>query len=305
VPGSISRADASPGDCPVVSVACISGYHYDGNGACVPLGTCGVGFSVNVAGLCCMSALSTNAPDAGVGGDAPYETGLYLTDASPKNTDGGTDVLDKQDTIGSGPAVLAITPSSPSFTAYLTGCGDATAITTGGMSLTITNVGGSSSGTITMTGPGPGWQVWQECVGTSIQPGWSCQLSVGYFGDTWPGQVTTNITVGDGVTSATATITYTIVEARSCPDAGVVRNDGSVDTLSAGSIGTGGTAGTAGAGGTSGTAGISGTGGSGGSIGTGGTAGTAGAGGTSGTGGISGNPDAAVDAQVVDAPIFF
>jgi hypothetical protein len=233
VQGSTSRSDASPGDCPGVSVACIAGYHYDGNGACVPLGACGSGFSLNTAGLCCMSAYGTGGSDAGVGRDAPSDYVLYTTDASPKNADGGTDVLNKQDIVGGGPAALAITPSSPSFTGYVVGCGDATGITAASAWVTITNLGGVSSGIVTLTGLGAGWQVWQDCLGAPIQPGASCQIAVENYTATTPGQVATAITIGDGVVSATATIVGTFVDARSCPDAGLVKNDGGTDAIPA------------------------------------------------------------------------
>jgi hypothetical protein len=180
-----------------------------------------------------MSAYGTGGSDAGVGRDAPSDYVLYTTDASPKNADGGTDVLNKQDIVGGGPAALAITPSSPSFTGYVVGCGDATGITAASAWVTITNLGGVSSGIVTLTGLGAGWQVWQDCLGAPIQPGASCQIAVENYTATTPGQVATAITIGDGVVSATATIVGTFVDARSCPDAGLVKNDGGTDAIPA------------------------------------------------------------------------
>ena len=173
-----------------------------------------------------MSQPGQGGPDANVAGDAPRDVALTSNDA-------GTDALIKRDTIGSGQAVLTITPSSPSFTGYLVGCGATTGITSA-VSMTITNVGSANSGIITMTGPDPGWGAVQDyCTGTSIAQGSSCALVFYYWSGTTPGQVTTNVTFGDGIVSVSTTLTATLVDQRSCSDAGLAKIDGGADTIPA------------------------------------------------------------------------
>jgi Zn-dependent metalloprotease len=112
-------------------------------------------------------------------------------------------------------AVLTITPSSPSFTAPLVGCGSTTVIS-GFVTLTVSNTGGSASGSLTASGLGANWSPSKTCWGTSLQPGESCAFTVVLASADGPGQVTTAVTVGDGVTSTTVTVVGTITDPNRC-----------------------------------------------------------------------------------------
>jgi hypothetical protein len=159
-----------------------------------------------------------------VGQEGPLSTEVSVWVPPPR--DGGaataTDVSDLK------PVALAITPLVLDFTTYLVGCGANSGLTLPYPSVTLANTGDATTARgIGVTTSGSSLSASLPC-DSPLSPGQTCPIHLS--GPTTPGVYTSTLTASDGITSATSSVTITIVDARYCPDAGVVNPDASFDT---------------------------------------------------------------------------
>jgi hypothetical protein len=123
-------------------------------------------------------------------------------------------------------AALTITPSTVDFTAYLVGCGATTGITGGITFFTVANTGNVATATaLTTQVSTAGWSASVSC-DYPLPAGGMCNVTL-YNNATAPGVFSTKLTISDSAESVSANALVTVVDMRSCPDAGVPKPDGS------------------------------------------------------------------------------